>query len=1443
MEKRIFKAVRTLLTNKIGVSLIATSMISAVMTFAVLKFVEHSNFIKVSSFSAKRVSNETAASSVLAYANALILERKCLDLVQLRDLDDECEWDSEGNFARLVLPSFTAAKIEEAVPEYSNLKLKELDFTVSMTDISSNHVLSKIVKSIRVSKKQENEADDGPTEEELAEDGPSSADIITKVRFHYIVDGGNNPQKTDNDESQFEVLVRIYLFDQDNFVRYEGELYGLYSPFMVNNYALAVNRDLYIGKNLLSPDEEVDNGRILNVLGLPAPTRNESGLRFHSPVYVNRNFVIPEAEDTKSDIKPMIQFLSPIFIGQSLQTYKGTSVSNFSPDGKTNLLSEYSGYEGIKGGVVRENYSEAMEIMFSKSSEALSNDEVQFFRDACFPYSDRLVNQSIQAQSKLVIRTHPDVARNKNAFRLGLTELNEFIEFEFTLPTTTNDSNHLVRTPDIISESILFFSLEHRTFKSDDPEYLYDKGYYNIFNEIAKHTSGQNTFFPTARNMGLSIVSPTTPPIKADADEATTNAADYLYNIPSSGPLKKYKYVNPPEALENYAVNEKGIRRRALPSDLSEALFSEFISTEGTLVVGLSNGEYKEFFRALEKVYSPIKIKNIDEIHETNPQLYFKGTYTDNPSDQTPIQVGVGVGPDKKAQIDITHLIGYTASYLKDDVHEIMKNRHAEYGEKLREEQVAYDKEFAEKNAANVTAITTLRNDAANLESEADTIERDALTEVKERVLYPAIQKAKDDFKDAMGDNSNGEKKAHKEKIDDAKKKMNEELENIGMPQAELDAVKLLANQSYVDLVENDADRMHDSILKAVDSLVITGNEDVKTDRARRELEREIEDRLGLVNFIRAFRDAVGNRRPTKNTITAEVVDSDQGEEASEIIRDGFADELREITNNPYQKVLVEKRKTMIKEIIKAIQDMQDDSTYSDRLADAANKRKEAQDKTTEADNNSGVDIGPRPEHLPESDSDGLDYSRFLSIKTLQSKYYLQVSAESIDNAVPKDSGNYVRAPSVVDVEVKLVDQNGNQTSLPEGFFFYQLPVLNLDMAITMATAKNTKSDYLNSYESITDRNEREDALDLILEMGPNFYKPEQYLARRIYLKPKMAGDQVMGLELDFKGYTESNANRNWRFMDGHSNTYSADNTSTDYKPTFTKEASGELNLSNEELRSLLDFTKMDPDKTYPLNDDKDRPISYAGYCGEGISEPKYISVGNDYTEGSFHSWNFKPLSKRFQYDPRSIGRSGSATSIWEMLYKPTTTSEKLPNSIIIGDHNQELFHTYSIIDLCTIKPEAEIVMGFFTCRRLKVEQRNDPLIMLGTFIVDQLEIHSSAIQNGIDWMSIHHPKATELLQDQDVIETDICKSKPDTPIWKDDAPGDTLEAIRNCDSATLIKRADPFRWTSFTPECGLAGPTSPTECAPSGIYKRLSFYKLSEKFWLKTYEQKQAEE
>lgn len=256
--------------------------------------------------------------------------------------------------------------------------------------------------------------------------------------------------------------------------------------------------------------------------------------------------------------------------------------------------------------------------------------------------------------------------------------------------------------------------------------------------------------------------------------------------------------------------------------------------------------------------------------------------------------------------------------------------------------------------------------------------------------------------------------------------------------------------------------------------------------------------------------------------------------------------------------------------------------------------------------------------------------------------------------------------------------------------------------------------------------------------------------------------------------------------------------------------------LSLNEKRSLRAPTATEPPSDFQTNCTAAPAVDF---------DP--VSLDADFRKNAFDSWNFNPVSKQHQYRPESPDDAG-----YKSLYDKGNEEGAYGNRMIFDDHNHNLFHVYSILDYCVVKPGAEQVMGFVTCRRLKIESRSKPLNMIGTFVVDQIEFANGSLSKDIRWMNIFHPRARSVLVDNKILR-DNCTTDPNNPFWKvsgSDA-GEDYAKIQDCRPADIMQKADPFRWTSFKPECGPVAGGTLRSCIPKGLYKNFMSFIMNEKF------------
>ncbi len=159
-----------------------------------------------------------------------------------------------------------------------------------------------------------------------------------------------------------------------------------------------------------------------------------------------------------------------------------------------------------------------------------------------------------------------------------------------------------------------------------------------------------------------------------------------------------------------------------------------------------------------------------------------------------------------------------------------------------------------------------------------------------------------------------------------------------------------------------------------------------------------------------------------------------------------------------------------------------------------------------------------------------------------------------------------------------------------------------------------------------------------------------------------------------------------------------------------------------------------------------------------------------------------------------------------------TLTGPIVNKTLILGSND---FSVYSIVKECKIPASVNFITGFFTCDKLTIEARVNPLRIIGTFIVGSLSIHPTAYVAGITWSSIYYPQATQELRTKKVLKPldgascDVLTE----PIWH---PVPSIQEVSNrmsCNVVSLRAKANPFQWTAVDPDCGLLPGASNTTC------------------------------
>jgi hypothetical protein len=144
------------------------------------------------------------------------------------------------------------------------------------------------------------------------------------------------------------------------------------------------------------------------------------------------------------------------------------------------------------------------------------------------------------------------------------------------------------------------------------------------------------------------------------------------------------------------------------------------------------------------------------------------------------------------------------------------------------------------------------------------------------------------------------------------------------------------------------------------------------------------------------------------------------------------------------------------------------------------------------------------------------------------------------------------------------------------------------------------------------------------------------------------------------------------------------------------------------------------------------------------------------------------------------------------------------------------VFKIQSLLESCQIKASATLVTGFYVCNNLTIEARSAPLRIIGTFATKSISIDPSAYKAGIRWSSIYHPQAAYELRNVKILgirkdNTQIdCENLP--PLWMANIGVETAVNHYLCNPVSL-RTADPFKWTTVDPDCGVVGNEPKVSC------------------------------
>lgn len=234
------------------------------------------------------------------------------------------------------------------------------------------------------------------------------------------------------------------------------------------------------------------------------------------------------------------------------------------------------------------------------------------------------------------------------------------------------------------------------------------------------------------------------------------------------------------------------------------------------------------------------------------------------------------------------------------------------------------------------------------------------------------------------------------------------------------------------------------------------------------------------------------------------------------------------------------------------------------------------------------------------------------------------------------------------------------------------------------------------------------------------------------------------------------------------------------------------FNTDQTKLTAPLALSPTKSSEAMNLNADENDYDDLAQRCEAARNAATSQSFGGaswdiNFSAGTRHSWNFAGDSA-VGHDPAND---------YELRFTGTRASPPA-------------FGVKSIVKKCVVDKNATIVTGFYACDEMVIEgKRALPLRIIGSFIVGKLFVDPSAYTAGITWSSIYHPQATRELRALGILKPSglaSCEMGSTTsPIWHPIPSVQELANRLSCNAISLRAKADPFRWTSVDPDCGMA--------------------------------------